>query len=104
MATFNSTVTCGTTNLNGTFDYTPPNPPNLQNGSVITQYTLTSSNTTVPTTSASSTGASVGFSISVGGTTYTFNGAYAKGNGTIVGRVNPCSNAEGDPDNWTASA
>ena len=104
MSTFNSTVACGTVDLNGTFDYTPPNPPDVTDGSVVTEYTLTSSNTTLPTTSSSSTGASVRFSITVSGNTYNFNGAYASGTGKIVGKTTPCAKADAVDDNWTASA
>jgi hypothetical protein len=63
MAAYNSTVTCGATSLDGTFAHTPPNPPNVTSGSVIRQYTLTPSNSTLQTTGASSVGASVRLSI-----------------------------------------
>ncbi len=104
MATYTSIVTCGTVNLNGTFDYTPPNPPTSPNGSVVTEYTLTNGNTLLSTTNGSSNGSSVQFSVTTGGTTYNFHGAYAAGTGRIVGKVTPCTGSAGDPDNWTASA
>ena len=101
MTTFNSTVSCGTVNLNGTFGYTPPIPPG--SGSLAGTYTLASNPTTPLTMGGPSTnGASVQFSITVGGQPYSFNGAYA--NGRITGRTTPCDSPEQDPDNWTASA
>lgn len=103
MTTFNSTVSCGTVNLNGTFDYTPPNPPG--SGSLAGTYTLASNPTTPLTMGGPSTnGSSVQFTITPtsGGQTYSFNGAYS--NGRITGRTTPCASPEEDPDNWTASA
>ena len=103
MATFNSSVSCGTVDLNGTFDYTPPDPPTSTNGSLGSTYTL-DDGTALPMTAPSTNGASVQFSITTGGQTYSFNGAYSSGSGEIVGQTAPCANPKRDPDNWTASA
>ena len=102
MATFNSTVSCGTVNLNGTFDYTPPNPPTSTNGTLGGTYTLSGAPSGLSMTNMSTNGASVQFTITTGGQPYSFNGAYA--NNQIVGRVTPCASPKQDPDNWTASA
>jgi hypothetical protein len=102
MATFNSTVSCGTVNLNGTFDYTPPNPPTSTNGTLGGTYTLSGATNGLSMTNPSTNGNSVQFSITTGGQTYSFNGAY--GSGQITGRVAPCASPKQDPDNWTASA
>jgi hypothetical protein len=103
MATFNSTVSCGTVNLNGTFDYTPPDPPTSPNGSLGGTYTLYDG-TALSMTDTSTPGASVQFSITptAGGQTYSFNGAY--GSDQIVGKTAPCPSKKRDDDNWTASA
>lgn len=104
MPTFNSTVTCDPVNLNGTFDYTPPNPPTSMNGSLGGTYTLYNG-TSVPMTDTSTNGASVQFKITptAGGQTYSFNGAYSSGTYKIVGKTTPCPNIHGVDDNWTAS-
>lgn len=104
MATFNSTVTCGTVNLNGTFDYTPPNPPTSTNGTLGGTYTLYNG-TSVPMTNTSANGSSVQFQITPtsGGQTYSFNGAYSSGTNKIVGKTTPCANIKEVDDNWTAS-
>jgi hypothetical protein len=104
MATFNSTVSCGSVNLNGTFDYTPPNPPTSTDGTLGGTYTLSGATTGLQMTATSTNGTSVQFSITptAGGQTYSFNGAY--GSNQIVGRVAPCASPKRDPDNWTASA
>lgn len=104
MATFNSTVSCGSVNLNGTFDYTPPNPPTSTSGTLGGTYTLSGATTGLPMTATSTNGASVQFSIATGGQTYTFNGAYASGSGQIVGQTAPCASPKEADDNWTASA
>ena len=105
MATYDSTVGCGTVDLNGTFDYTPPNPPTSPNGSLGGTYTL-SDGTDLPMTNMATPGASVQFSITptVGGQEYSFNGAYNKGTDQIVGRTAPCPTKKRDDDTWTASA
>jgi hypothetical protein len=105
MATFDSTVSCGTVYLNGTFTYTPPNPPTTPNGSLGGTYTL-DDGTALPMTGMSTPGATVQFSITPteGGQTYSFNGAYSSGSDQIVGRTTPCASPKQDPDNWTASA
>ena len=105
MATFNSTVSCGLVNLNGTFDYTPPNPPPSPNGSLGVTYTLYNG-TALPMTNTSTAGATVQFSITptAGGQTYSFNGAYSSGANRIVGRTAPCETPRQSDDNWTASA
>ncbi|HEU4890741.1 MAG TPA: hypothetical protein VFT47_04285 [Vicinamibacterales bacterium] len=104
MATFNSTVSCGSVNLNGTFDYTPPNPPTSTNGTLGGTYTLSGATSGLSMTNTSTNGASVQFSIATGGQTYSFNGAYTSGTNQIVGRTTPCASPKQDPDNWTASA
>lgn len=105
MATYDSTVGCGTVDLDGTFTYTPPNPPTSPNGSLGGTYTL-DDGTALTMTSMSTTGSTVQFSITPtsGGTTYSFNGAYNSGTDEIVGRTAPCADPRADDDNWTASA
>jgi hypothetical protein len=105
MARFDSTVSCGTVDLDGTFDYTPPDPPTSPNGSLGDTYTL-DDGTALPMTDKSTTGATVQFSITptVGGQTYSFNGAYSSGTEQIVGRTAPCASPKEADDNWTASA
>ena len=105
MATFDSTVSCGTVNLNGTFTYIPPDPPTSPNGSLGGTYTL-DDGTAVAMTETSTTGATVQFSITptAGGQTYSFNGAYSSGSDQIVGQTAPCASKKRDDDNWTASA
>lgn len=106
MATFNSTVSCGTVNLNGTFDYTPPNPPTSTNGTLGGTYTLSGAPSGLSMTNTSTNGATVQFSITptAGGQAYSFNGAYSSGSDEIVGRVAPCASPKEADDNWTASA
>jgi hypothetical protein len=103
MATFNSTVSCGTVDLDGTFTYTPPNPPTSTNGTLGGTYTL-DDQTTLTMTGMSTAGTSVQFSIATGGQTYSFNGAYSSGTGKIVGQTAPCASPKEVDDNWTASA
>jgi len=105
MATFYSTVSCGSVALNGNFPYTPPNPPTSPNGSLGGTYTL-DNGTVLQMTGTSTTGATVQFSITptAGGQTYSFNGAYSSGSQRIVGRTAPCAGLKQDDDNWTASA
>jgi hypothetical protein len=105
MATYDSTVSCGAADLDGTFDYTPPNPPTSPNGSLGGTYTL-DDGTALAMTSMSTSGSSVQFSITptAGGTTYSFNGAYNSSTDKIVGRVAPCATPKLADDNWTASA
>jgi hypothetical protein len=102
MATFDSTVSCGTVDLNGTFTYTPPNPPTSPNGSLGGTYTL-DDQTALTMTGMSTTGATVQFSITTGGQTYSFNGAYSSGSDQIVGQTAPCASPKEADDNWTAS-
>jgi hypothetical protein len=103
MATFNSTVGCGTVDLNGTFTYTPPNPPTSPNGSLGGTYTLSGQTTGLQMTDTSTNGASVQFTITVGTQPYSFNGAYRSDANKIVGRVEPCASPKQADDNWTAS-
>jgi hypothetical protein len=105
MATYDSTVNCTGVALNGSFVYTPPNPPTSPNGSLGGTYTL-DDGTALTMANPSASGSSVQFSITptTGTTTYSFNGAYTSASGNIVGRTAPCSNPQQDDDNWTASA
>jgi hypothetical protein len=102
MATFDSTVSCGTVDLNGTFDYTPPNPPQSPNGSLGGTYTL-DDGTVLTMTGMSTNGATVQFSITPAAQTYSFNGAYNSGTNKIVGQTAPCASPKEADDNWTAS-
>ena len=100
MATFNSTVSCGTVNLNGTFDYTRRTLRRRRTEAW--EARLLADGTVLTMTDTSTPGASVQFSITptAGGQTYSFNGAWRPDRW----EDGPCPSKKRDDDNWTASA
>lgn len=70
---------------NGTFTYTPPNPPTTTNGTLGGTYTLSDGVTVLTMTNTNTNGNAVQFTVTTGGVDYAFHGAYATGKTTIDG-------------------
>ncbi len=99
MATFSSSV-ANKTGIAGSFDYTPRSFPG-GDGTLGGTYTLTDG-TALTMTDTSTNANQVNFTVTSGGKTYNFQGAYAPGNTQINGTCT-FDSAAAEVDTWTAT-
>ncbi len=99
---YNSVVS-GNSALNGTFNWTTPNPPTP--GSLGGTYTLTSDpNSSLTMTGVNVTGEHVTFTITAGAVVGVFSGNFNNGNNNFTGTCHVTTPAQVEDDTWTASA